>query len=353
MSAALIDGFVAEGSADVRYVVASTPLFRFLGDGMVEVHTTKKLLVPQEVFRALMTFEEPRTIAEAHARTSNLTPDELETIVEMLVDRELLARVLPAHMAALPEDVEVEGTRFSDLFRPGVFDDPEAFAVMSGHLAAGRALVIPDALRPDLAERIHAELYSDDLKWQVIEEFDQISHFRFRSLDFERHLPPSALEVRSVARAPSTKEMIARLSGRDCSGHLEFGSSWYRGGDYTHPHDDAQPHRSVAAVLNLSKDFSPEWGGSLFWAPNGTYIEPRFNTLTLFNVSLAAVHQVIPVSPLAHRKRLTLNMWWCNRTPPPRIDKALKKKSRANHAGVTPHAYGTAPEQLAHRIMAV
>ena len=342
-----------EVAHETRYALASTPLYRFLGDGMVEVHTTKKLLVPRDAFDVLMLFAEPLTVAEAQRRTPGYSYDDVLAIVGMLHDRELVVPAPAAHMAPIPEDTEVDGKKFADLFRRDVFDASGAFAGIAEHLAAGRAIVIPNALRPAVADELHDELYRDDVRWQVVEEFDQISHFRFRSLDLDSHLPPAALAVRSLARAPSTKAMMERLSGRDCSGHLEFSSSWYRPGDYTHPHDDAQSHRSVVAVLNLSKDWNPEWGGGLFWAPNGTLIEPRFNTLTLFNVSRAAVHMVIPVSPLAHKKRLTLNMWWCNRSPPPPIDKTHGKHSRANAAGITPHAYGAAAVELAHGIMAL
>jgi len=53
----------AEPVHEMRYALASTPLYRFLGDGMVEVHTTKKLLVPREAFDVLMLFAEPLTVA--------------------------------------------------------------------------------------------------------------------------------------------------------------------------------------------------------------------------------------------------------------------------------------------------
>lgn len=327
-----------------RYRITPEAFFRFLGSGMVEVRATKKLLLPQEIFRVLTMFEEPRTIDEAAAHAA--TPREaISDAVAMLVDRELLTIEAPS--APSPE------TPFAAFCRHGVFDDESSIATMARHLGNGRALVIPDVLRADVAERVYEELSSDDLRWQSVEELDQIAHFRFRSLDLERHLPPSALALRAAAAAPTTKALMSRLTDRDCSGVPEFSASWYRPGDYTHPHDDAQPHRSVVAVLNLSKNWRPEWGGSLFWAPSGASIEPRFNTMTLFVVRRESVHQVIPVSPLAQAKRLTLNIWWTNRTPPPPIDKTKMRTSRADESGVTPSKYGASPEPLAHRIVAL
>lgn len=347
------NGHESSVHSPTRYRVTADPFFRFQPDSTVEVRSAAKtLLLPQEAFQTLMQFVEPRTLDEVLERMPGLSRDDLATLVDALEEHELVARVRSEAAVDARDDALVDGTRFLDLFRAGVFDDDANLGALAHHLADGRAIVIPDALRSDVAERIHAEL-SGDLKWQAVEEFDQISHFKFRSLDFERHIPPSALEVRSLANAASTKRLMSRISGRDCEGKAEFSCSWYRPGDFTHPHDDNQAHRSIAAVLNLSKDWDPKWGGSLFWAPSGSHIVPRFNTLTLFNVAATSVHQVIPVSPLALQKRLTLNIWWTNQRPPPILNKAHLARSNADGAGITPHAYGRSPAPLPHGIVAV
>ena len=79
------------------------------------------------------------------------------------------------------------------------------------------------------------------------------------------------------------------------------------------PHSDDSAGRTVAFVWHLSRNWDPEWGGSLFWQaePSGrAYIPASYNTLHLFSVTRQSDHFVTPVSAYAEEERLAFNGWF-------------------------------------------
>ena len=66
----------------------------------------------------------------------------------------------------------------------------------------------------------------------------------------------------------------------------------------------------VAFVWHLARDWNDVWGGQLVWSPSGAAVYPRFNALSIFNVSDASVHCVAAVSQRALGKRFGINGWW-------------------------------------------
>jgi SM-20-related protein len=88
----------------------------------------------------------------------------------------------------------------------------------------------------------------------------------------------------------------------------------YSSGHFLTRHSDrvAKERRRIAYVLNLTPRWHPDWGGMLqFFQENGVprdAWEPRFNSLSLFDVS--HIHSVTYVTPFAAGARFALTGWY-------------------------------------------
>ena len=198
---------------------------------------------------------------------------------------------------------------FIELCNRGIFDDEGVREQIRAQLAQGRAVVIPDALRADVAERAHREL-DETTRWKPYEGDSPFFHYRHHNLYSDQELPESALALKASLSGRATTELMTTLSGQDCSGPVQFGASLYLPGDHSLPHQDLGLGRSVAWVWHLTKDWDPRWGGGFFWCPSGVSMAPQFNCFTLFTVTPASAHFVTVVSGHARSKRLALNGWW-------------------------------------------
>jgi Rps23 Pro-64 3,4-dihydroxylase Tpa1-like proline 4-hydroxylase len=198
---------------------------------------------------------------------------------------------------------------FIGLFNRGLFDDEAVRERLRAQLARGRAIVIPNAIRADIAEQAHAELDAST-RWKPYEGASPFFHYRHHNLYSDDELPPSAVALKRAFASPSAKQLMSALSERDCEGPLDFGASLYLPGDHSLPHQDLGLGRSVAFIWHMTKEWDPRWGGGLFWCPSGITLLPQFNCLMLFNVTPASTHFVTVVSPYARAKRLSLNGWW-------------------------------------------
>lgn len=91
-------------------------------------------------------------------------------------------------------------------------------------------------------------------------------------------------------------------------------------GHFLMRHNDEMPnaHRRAAYVLNLTREWRPDWGGYLqFFDENGDVeaaFKPRFNVLNLFSVPQD--HSVEAVSPFAGATRLSVTGWFRADQPP-------------------------------------
>ncbi len=118
----------------------------------------------------------------------------------------------------------------------------------------------------------------------------------------------------------NTPEFIAfarTISGLPDITHANGQCTRYRPGHYLLPHEDedVQEGRRVAYVLNLSREWAPDWGGQLqFLDADGgvrASLVPRWNSLSLLRVPQP--HQVTLVSPWARQDRLAVTGWWLAR----------------------------------------
>lgn len=93
--------------------------------------------------------------------------------------------------------------------------------------------------------------------------------------------------------------------------------SVYDQGDFLNIHTDKQ--RGVAFVLNLTKDWKPEYGGLLNLIPDGDSNEmvsvfPEFNSLVMFSLGDEGVpHFVSEVSSRAPCSRIAISGWYNER----------------------------------------
>ena len=94
-------------------------------------------------------------------------------------------------------------------------------------------------------------------------------------------------------------------------GEVELGEmffSVYERGDFLSTHGDDNKGE-VAFVLNLTKDWKPEYGGVFHC--NGQYVTPEFNSLMLLELGNGGVdHFVSEVSQRAPHSRIAISGWF-------------------------------------------
>ncbi|MCY1008118.1 2OG-Fe(II) oxygenase [Nannocystis pusilla] len=285
------------------YVLAPACVFRPGPDATVVALVGRRAFsLEPRAFQTLAAFAAPRTIAAAHATLGDPgSLDALAATVAGLVAQGLL--VGEGELAAAPA---AWPTSLADALDPAVLARQDDIAAQ---LAAGRAVVIRDAMRRDLAERVGAALDAAG-RWRVVEAFGRSPHYRHHVLDEDDAAGPAVADCRALFGAAASRDLAAALSGRDCGGPLELGATRYVAGDFAAPHADHKLARTVAFVWHLARDWDASWGGQFVWCPSGAQVVPSFNTLIVFNVAAETVHAVTPVSPYARGKRLGVTGWW-------------------------------------------
>ncbi|OYQ26010.1 hypothetical protein CHU93_12435 [Sandarakinorhabdus cyanobacteriorum] len=116
---------------------------------------------------------------------------------------------------------------------------------------------------------------------------------------------------------PAALDFARTVSGADDIIRADAQATLYAGGHFLTEHDDlvVQEGRRLAYVLNLTKDWKPDWGGYLNFMDDAGNITagfmPRFNTLNLFLVPMR--HNVGLVPPFAPLGRYAITGWFRNR----------------------------------------
>lgn len=99
--------------------------------------------------------------------------------------------------------------------------------------------------------------------------------------------------------------------------HVNAQCTRYRPGQYLMPHEDIDESegRRFAYVINLSREWWPDWGGQLQFLDSDSGViqtfMPRWNSLSLFRVPQR--HQVTLVAPWATQPRYAITGWWLAR----------------------------------------
>lgn len=280
-------------------------------DSVALLGTVAPVELSLPLFQVLMAFAEKTTPRQVfHTLDVDVGMDEFARIIREFLDRGLLRPELPVE----------DGPSLQQFLGDRMFGSPTLTDKLRRAMRQGRAIVVPDALPADLAERVHHELDLSN-RWTVAEGGHDFFHYRTSGIEqIEAHGGAFA-ECGRLFCSSATRRFIGELSGQDCTGDAYAAAAWYRPGEYALPHDDSgvDMSRSVAYIWYLTKDWRPEWGGALFWCPTGQYISPKFNVLVMFNVKSSNMHFVCPVAPTATAKRLTINGFWRDakrRSPP-------------------------------------
>ena len=263
------------------------------------------------LFQVLMAFAEKKTARQAFQMLDvDVDLDGFGAIIQDFFQRGLLLRDLPIE----------DGPGLRSLLGDRVFGNPALVGELAGAMRQGRAIVIPDALPAELAERVCDELDRSN-QWTIAEGGHDFFHYRNAFIERLEAQGGALAECSRLFRSAATRRFITELSGQDCAGEAHVAAAWYRPGDYALPHDDSTAHasRSVAYIWYLTKAWRQEWGGALFWCPTGQYICPGFNVLVMFNVRPSNMHFICPVAPIATGKRLTISGFWhdAEQRPPP------------------------------------
>lgn len=113
---------------------------------------------------------------------------------------------------------------------------------------------------------------------------------------------------------PQFIEFARHLADDPAITHATAQCTRYRPGHYLLPHEDldVSEGRRYAFVVNLGRDWRPDWGGQLQFLDAGDAVVdtflPRWNSLSLFRVPQR--HQVTLVAPWAARPRHAITGWW-------------------------------------------
>jgi SM-20-related protein len=218
-------------------------------------------------------------------------------------------------------------------------------------LAKRSRIQIPDFLQPAAAEAFAREL-AERVPWQFAERSDGESrlsprgaypddaeyarllqcgyaratdHYQFAYDSYmlvkaAKEAWDPGLLVHGVLQFLNTPPFVefARHLGNDASiTHVTAQCTRYRPGHYLLPHEDLDKDegRRYAFVINLSREWRPDWGGQLqFLDIDGGVTEtflPRWNSLSLFRVPQR--HQVTLVAPWAAQPRHAITGWWLAR----------------------------------------
>ena len=173
-------------------------------------------------------------------------------------------------------------------------------------------------LTPDIRTSLSAE-QAEALDQSVLVSAAQGYQFKFDNQRLSEQGEP--LRDRTNPLAPivdllNSARFLAAM--RQLTGHPEIAfadvqATRYSPGQFLHVHDDLDPakKRIAAYVLNLTPEWSPEWGGILHFLDDDGHIAegyvPRFNALNVFEVGIR--HFVSYVAPFARTPRLSVTGW--------------------------------------------
>jgi hypothetical protein len=126
------------------------------------------LELPLDLFRVLMAFSQKATVRQAfQALNVDIDIDEFAKVVSDFVERGLLRR----------EQFVDDELGLLQLLNPSIASDSALVNMIGSYIRQGRAVIIPDALPADLAERVHHDL-DRSTSWSVVEGGHDFFHYR-------------------------------------------------------------------------------------------------------------------------------------------------------------------------------
>ena len=229
-------------------------------------------------------------------------------------------------------------------------------AALSRTLVDHRRLQVRDFLVGEDAERIHGLLARETPWWTAFNDGERVAQM---SPDFAARVTPQQVaeiragihqraqrqyqffydyyplfahyfmpeipwmplfEVYEWLNSEPTLGFLRRLTGRDDIRWADGQATLYRAGHFLQCHTDEQKNeqRLAAYVLNLTKDWSSDWGGYLQFFDAQSDVDhgfrPIFNALNIFLIP--AVHNVGMVASYAPGMRYSITGWLRGDDPP-------------------------------------
>lgn len=126
-------------------------------------------------------------------------------------------------------------------------------------------------------------------------------------------------EAFAALNSPPVLDTLRRLTGDERIAYVDARATRFRDAHFLTTHDDEEPgkHRLYAYVLNLTPQWSVDWGGLLmFLAGDGHVSEaftPCWNALNILKVPQP--HAVSMVAPFARAPRYSITGWMRSRAP--------------------------------------
>jgi Rps23 Pro-64 3,4-dihydroxylase Tpa1-like proline 4-hydroxylase len=141
-----------------------------------------------------------------------------------------------------------------------------------------------------------------------------------RTVDVKHLQSKKLLDIKQLLFSKEFQNIISALTGiTSFSNTGDFHSLLLEQGHYLLCHDDQVQGRKLAFIINLSKDWKKEDGGSLdlfdvdqdgFPKTIVKSITPSFNQFNCFEVSSTSFHQISEV--LSNKQRLSFSGWYYN-----------------------------------------
>jgi Rps23 Pro-64 3,4-dihydroxylase Tpa1-like proline 4-hydroxylase len=127
-------------------------------------------------------------------------------------------------------------------------------------------------------------------------------------------LPGHPLEALfSFLNAQRFLDFCRELTGQESIGFADVQVTRFRPGHFLASHDDAVAgkERVAAYVLNMTREWSEDWGGQLLFFDDDGHVNggftPTWNALNVFRVP--ARHSVALVAPFAKQPRVSVTGW--------------------------------------------
>ncbi|MFP4402298.1 MAG: 2OG-Fe(II) oxygenase family protein [Candidatus Nanoarchaeia archaeon] len=176
---------------------------------------------------------------------------------------------------------------------------------------------IPHFFKEDIAKQIEQALMSVDY-----EEFNTDLYHFFKSKDLKHisSLPQILQDLHTFIFSTECIELFQKLTNTSINTQKQgdLHSILLQHTHYLLCHDDQVDERSIAFIINLSRDFTKKDGGALEIFAHNSQLEPtqcekriipKFNQLNMFKVSEISFHQISEVEAV-DKNRLSISGWY-------------------------------------------
>lgn len=289
-----------------RFVASRGMTLALRGPGEFEARLNGTgLRLGRDALEILLELATPRTPAAVLAARGT-DPTRFRALLETLCAAGLVTPV--------PDAPEVS---ILELLAPDLRANRGLVTRVGDEIAAGRAVVLPDAFDRGLAQRMRTALDASQAWSLRLQSTPDRPYFQYRHFGIYElaNLPADVRALEQILCSPATRTDLRTLTGCDCDGPFDFGAAAYHTGDFSYPHNDCNGRRSLSFIWYLTDDWRPEWGGQFVWCPTGAMVNPAFNTLIIFQVTEQSLHFVTRISHLARARRLSITGFWQRADP--------------------------------------